>query len=369
MAHKVIISGGGTGGHVYPAIAIADALRAKDTAIDILFVGAEGKMEMERVPRAGYAIIGLPVAGFHRRLTLKNLSFPFKLLRSMRKAKSIIRDFAPAVAVGVGGYASGPVLRAASASGCNTIIQEQNSYPGLTNKILSRRASKICVAYEGMERFFPADKIVITGNPVRADIRDLTNKRAGGQAHFGLNPAKKTILVLGGSLGARTLNNAMRAAKELIAAQPDIQWLWQCGKLYFEEFKNSDVARLPNVHILQFIDQMDAAYAVADLIVSRAGAISISEICVAGRPAILVPSPNVAEDHQTKNALALVNKDAAQLVTDAGATEVLIAEALNLIQQPERLNILAQNAAALGKPHAADAIAGVIMAHLKQAAA
>lgn len=363
MAHKVIISGGGTGGHVYPAIAIADALRAKESTIDILFVGAEGKMEMERVPRAGYTIVGLPVVGFQRKLTLKNLAFPFKLMRSMRLAKRIVHDFSPEVAVGVGGYASGPVLKAAAANGCKTIIQEQNSYPGVTNKILSRSASKICVAYEDMARFFPTEKIVVTGNPVRSDINNLENKRNIACASFGLDPMKKTILVLGGSLGARTLNNAMHTAKDLIAENQEIQWLWQCGKLYYDEFKNSAVARLSNVHILQFIEKMDEAYAIADLVISRAGALSISEICIAAKPTILVPSPNVAEDHQTHNAMALVNKNAAQLVKDHDATEQLIVEALKLIDQPDQLKLLAKNAFTLAKPRAADEIADIIIAH------
>ena len=299
---KVIISGGGTGGHIFPAVAIADALRQKDPTIEILFVGAEGKMEMERVPKAGYNIVGLPVVGFQRRLTAKNiwnnLFFPFKLIRSLAKARKIIKDFQPDVVVGVGGYASGPILRVAMGMGVPGLIQEQNSYAGVTNKILAQKASKVCVAYDDMQRF-PVDKISNLGNPVRRDVWDNQATAADGRRFYGLDENKPTIVLIGGSLGAKSMNEAMRESASLASQHPDIQILWQCGKLYIDEFSNSETAKLSNVKITAFLERMDLAYAAADVALSRAGALSISELCLIGKPTILVPSPNVSEDHQT----------------------------------------------------------------------
>lgn len=369
MSYKIVISGGGTGGHIYPAIAIADALKAIDSAIQILFVGAEGKMEMEKIPRAGYDIIGLPISGFQRKFTYKNLLFPIRLLRSMMKARQIVNTFDPILAIGVGGYASGPLLRAAASKGRKTVIQEQNSYPGITNKILSRSADKICVAYDGMERFFPAEKIVLTGNPVRNDIRDLTNKRNLACANFGLAPEKKTILLIGGSLGARTLNRSMMLALSAIEEAQDIQWLWQCGKIYYDEYKDSQIAKLSNVKLLPFIEKMDEAYAVGDLVISRAGALSISEICVAAKASILVPSPNVAEDHQTKNAQALVIHQATRLIIDSDAPDQLVISAIALVREDQSLKSLGDNAGKIGRPDAARDIANVVISILNNSKA
>lgn len=352
-----MITGGGTGGHIFPAIAIADAIKKLHPEASFLFVGATGKMEMERVPKAGYAIEGLPVAGFQRSMSLKNLSFPFKLLKSLWRARSIVKRFQPDVVIGTGGYASGPIMRAAQRSGIPTLIQEQNSYAGVTNKILGRRARKICVAYDHMEQFFPADRIVFTGNPVRSDILHLEGKREEGIRHYNLDPNKKTLVVIGGSLGARTLNNAMRDNVEFFEQNPDIQVIWQCGKFYEYEYSAMETAKLPNVQCLAFIDRMDLLYATADVIVSRAGALSISELCLVGKPVILVPSPNVAEDHQTKNALALVEKGAARLVRDADAGEKLLQE-VNLILESEALAFsLGESIRQMGRPNAAEAIA------------
>lgn len=352
-----MITGGGTGGHIFPAIAIADAIKKLHPEASFLFVGATGKMEMERVPKAGYEIEGLPVAGFQRSMSLKNLSFPFKLLKSLWRARTIVKRFQPDVVIGTGGYASGPIMRAAQRSGIPTLIQEQNSYAGVTNKILGRRARKICVAYDHMEQFFPADRIVFTGNPVRSDILHLEGKREEGIRHYNLDPNKKTLVVIGGSLGARTLNNAMRDNVEFFEQNPDIQVIWQCGKFYEYEYSAMETAKLPNVQCLAFIDRMDLLYATADVIVSRAGALSISELCLVGKPVILVPSPNVAEDHQTKNALALVEKGAARLVRDADAGEKLLQE-VNLILESEALAFsLGESIRQMGRPNAAEAIA------------
>jgi len=309
---RVIISGGGTGGHIFPAIAIANALKNIDPEIEILFVGAKGKMEMEKVPAAGYKIIGLTVAGLQRKLTVRNLLFPFKLIAGMMQAKRVVKEFKPDVAVGVGGYASGPVLRVASNAGVPCLLQEQNSYPGITNKILAKKAKRICVAYSGMERFFPAEKIVMTGNPVRQDIMTKV-ERDEAFKHFGLNSSKKTILVVGGSLGARSVNDGILSGIKGI--DDDVQLLWQTGKFYFEEMK-SGAGDAERVKIQPFIKRMDMAYAVADVVISRAGALSVSELAVAGKPVIFIPSPNVAEDHQTKNAKVMVDDDAAIMVKD-----------------------------------------------------
>lgn len=362
---RILITGGGTGGHVFPAIAIADAIKRIQPDAEFLFVGANGKMEMERVPQAGYPIEGLNIAGFQRGFSLdslrRNLTFPFKLASSTLRAKRIVRQFMPDVVVGTGGYASGPVMRAAQRMGIPTVIQEQNSYAGVTNRLLAKNASRICVAYDHMEQYFPADKIVFTGNPVRQDILDLDNKHAQGLQHYGLSPDKKTIAVIGGSLGARTLNRAMADNTALFANRPDVQVLWQCGRFYEYEYSNSDTARLPNVQIRAFIDRMDLLYAAADLIISRAGALSISELCLVGKPVILVPSPNVAEDHQTKNALALVEKSAARLVRDAEAVEKMIPEALMLLEKEALMFSLGENIRHLGRPKAADNIAAVVL--------
>ncbi len=354
---KVMITGGGTGGHVFPAIAIADAIKKLRPETEFLFVGANGKMEMERVPKAGYPIVGLNVAGFQRSMSLKNLSFPFKLLSSLWKARKIVSAFKPDVVIGTGGYASGPVMRSAQRANIPTLIQEQNSYAGVTNKLLGKRAEKVCVAYDHMEAFFPADRIVFTGNPVRSDILNLEGKRAEGLQYYGLDPEKRTIVVIGGSLGARTLNNAMRDNVQFFEKYDGVQVLWQCGKFYEYEYSACETAKLPNVQIRAFIDRMDLLYAAADVLISRAGALSISELCLVGKPAILVPSPNVAEDHQTKNALALVEKGAARLVRDAEAVEKMMQEALLILESEALAFSLGESIRQLGRPNAANAIA------------
>ena len=313
---RVIISGGGTGGHIFPAVSIANAVKALRPDAKILFVGALGRMEMQRVPAAGYEIKGLPICGFDRKNLLKNFKVLYKIWKSQRMAKQIIKDFKPQVAVGVGGYASGPTLNKAAAMGVPCLIQEQNSYAGVTNKLLAKKAAKICVAYEGMERFFPADKIILTGNPVRQALLDTTITREEAIKTFGLDPAKKTILLVGGSLGARTINESVLQHLDLVK-DTDVQFIWQTGKYYSAEIaKRLEGQNIPNLVVTDFITDMGAAYKAADLVISRAGASSISEFCLIGKPVILVPSPNVAEDHQTKNALALANRDAAIYVKD-----------------------------------------------------
>lgn len=320
---RIIISGGGTGGHVFPAIAIADAIRQLRKDAEFLFIGANGRLEMQKVPAAGYPIEGLTISGFQRRLTWKNLSFPIKLIKSLMKARLIIKKFKPDLVIGVGGYASGPTLRMAASLKIPCLIQEQNSFPGLTNNLLAKRVQKICVAYEGMEKFFPAEKIVLTGNPIRKDLIRLTGKTEEGYNHFNLNKEKKTILVIGGSLGSRTINKAILNWIKKSKGKNDFQVLWQTGKNYYPEYRTSLASTQPKTVILPFIDRMDLAYSVADIIISRAGAIAISELCVVGKPVILIPSPNVAEDHQTKNAHALVEKKAALMVRDIEAIEKL----------------------------------------------
>lgn len=356
---RVIISGGGTGGHIFPAIAIANAVRGRWPQADILFVGAENRMEMERVPAAGYPIIGLPVAGFDRRNLFRNVSVAVKLFRSMKRARKIVDDFKPDIAVGVGGYASGPTLKAASAKGIPTLLQEQNSYAGVTNKMLAQRATTICVAYEGMEKFFPKEKIVLTGNPCRQDLVISKENREQGYAHFQLDPQKKTILMVGGSLGARTLNESIVAAFPTLREREDAQVIWQCGKYYYQELQQlyADGKIPPQVHLLDFVDRMDYAYAVADLVISRAGAGSISEFCLLEKPVILVPSPNVAEDHQTRNAQALVKKDAAVMVSDVLAPAVLFDVALSLVQNDDQLKSLSRHIARLAQRDSAQRIA------------
>ncbi len=358
---RIIISGGGTGGHVFPAIAIADALKKKEKFIEILFVGAKGKLEMEKVPRAGYPIKGLWISGFQRKLTLRNLSFPFKLASSMVNAWRIVRKFKPDAVVGVGGYASGPVLEVASRMGIPALIQEQNSYAGVTNRLLAQKVQKVCVAYEGMERFFPKDRIVMTGNPVRQDLVHIDHLRSEAHAHFGLEPDKKTLLVFGGSLGARTLNEMMAANDDLIKSHADTQVLWQVGKLYEAQFSSTATAALGQVQVLPFIDRMDLAYAMADVVVCRAGALTISELCLAGKAAVLIPSPNVAEDHQRKNALALVEKDAARMVLDQDAVAKGLREAFDLMDNAGSRNALGEEISRMAKPHAADQIAEEIL--------
>lgn len=358
---RFLLTGGGTGGHVFPAIAIADALRRLQPDAEFLFVGAKGRMEMERVPQAGYRIEGLNVAGFQRGMSLRslgrNLSFAFKLMGSSLKAKRLVRRFRPDVVIGTGGYASGPVMRAAQRLGIPTLIQEQNSYPGVTNRLLARRTASVCVAYDGMEQWFPAGKLHFTGNPVRQDILDLKGKNEEARTHFGLENNRKTILITGGSLGARTLNEAMREAEALLRRRTDVQVLWQSGRYYIDQFSNCATAKLPNVKIMPFIDRVDLAYAAADVIIARAGALTISELCLVGKPVVLVPSPNVAEDHQTKNALSLVEKGAARLVRDADAIEKMLPEAL-LVLDNEALGFgLSESIRPLGRPKAAETIA------------
>lgn len=340
---NIIISGGGTGGHIFPAISIANAIKEIEPETNILFVGALGKIEMEKVPAAGYEIIGLPVAGLQRKLTVKNVSFIFKLMSSLRKSKKIIKDFNPHVVVGVGGYASGPVLRSANRKGIPTLIQEQNSYAGITNKLLAKKAQKICVAYEGMEKYFPEEKIILTGNPVRQDLLRKIENKDEALKHFELEQNKKTILVIGGSLGARTINQSVIKDIEKIG-NSDFQLLWQTGKYYYDDAKKvAEDSKFKNIQVLDFIKRMDYAYAAADVIISRAGAGTISELCLVGKPVILVPSPNVAEDHQTKNAMALVNKNAAIMIKDIEAKEKLIATTLELINDEKLIKVLSEN--------------------------
>lgn len=349
MAIRVIISGGGTGGHIFPAISIANALKAMDPANEILFVGANGRMEMDKVPAAGYTIVGLDIQGINRKQLWKNMLLPFKLMKSLSKAKKVIRDFKPDVAVGVGGFASGPLLMMANKLGIPTVVQEQNSYAGVTNKKVGAKAAKICVAYEGMEQFFPADKILLTGNPIRRESVTIEGKRAEALDFFELDQHKKTILVLGGSLGARTLNESVVAALDSLS-KADVQVIWQCGSFYIDKLRVELEGKLPaNVKMMAFLQKMDYAYAAADLIISRAGAGTISELCVVGKPVILVPSPNVAEDHQTKNAMALVNRQAARLVKDVEAIKNLIPTALDLFKNEEQVLQLSENIKALGK--------------------
>ncbi len=363
---KVIVSGGGTGGHIFPAIAIANAIKEKYPDTKILFVGALGRMEMEKVPAAGYEIIGLPIMGLQRRLTLQNLKFPFKLLASMRKAKKIVKNFKPDVVVGVGGYASGPLLKAATKLGVPALVQEQNSYPGITNKLLASKVQKLCVAYDDMDRFFPKEKLMLTGNPVRQDIKNLEAKRARGIEHFGLDENKKIVLVVGGSLGARTINHAIDAGIEEIAKN-DIQLVWQTGKLYVDEAAKA-VANYgeEGIKTMPFISKMDYAYAVADVVVSRAGAMSVSELSIAAKPTIFVPLPSAAEDHQTKNAMALVNHKAALLVKDEEAQEKLIPTLIDLVKDEEEQQRIASNVAKLAFTNSANIIADEVIKLIKR---
>lgn len=354
---RIIISGGGTGGHIFPAVSIANAIKEQHPDAEILFVGAEGRMEMQRVPAAGYKIIGLPIAGFNRKNLLKNFSVLVKIIRSQLKARKIIKDFKPHVAVGVGGYASGPTLKMAGMMGIPTLIQEQNSYAGVTNKLLAKKACKICVAYEGMEHFFDKSKIILTGNPVRQGLLKPINREEALHS-FGLDPQKKTILIVGGSLGARTINNCVMKGLDKIK-QSEVQFIWQTGKFYINEANKAiqQAGELPMLYTTDFISDMATAYSAADLIISRAGAGSISEFCLLQKPVILVPSPNVAEDHQTKNALALVNKEAALYVRDAEAEDKLLDLAIQTVQQPEILEKLSTHIATLAFKNSANVIA------------
>ena len=359
MGHKairVIISGGGTGGHIFPALSIAGKLKEVNPDTEILFVGAQGRMEMEKVPAAGYEIIGLPVAGLQRKLTLSNFALPFKVIKSVNMAKRILREFKPDIAIGVGGYASAPLLWAAGRLGIPTLIQEQNGFAGLTNKIVGRKAKSICVAYENMERFFPADRIVFTGNPIRAEIGPSDARmKAEACGFYGLDPEKKHIFIVGGSLGSGTLNKAMmKWISDGCPGGSDVEVLWQCGKYYrksVDEFMAGVSA--PGVKHFDFIQRMDLAYAAADLVISRSGASSVSELCAAHKAVIFVPSPNVAEDHQTHNALALVNRYAAMMIKDAEASEKLMTTACRLLDEPTRIALLEKNIAALARTDAA----------------
>ena len=356
---RFVISGGGTGGHIFPAVAIAQTILRRLPDAEILFVGALGRMEMEKVPAAGFRIVGLPIVGIQRRLTWKNLLVPIRVLQSLWRARKILREFKPDVAIGVGGYASGPLLRAAGYLGIPTVIQEQNSYPGVTNRLLAAKASVICVAYDGLERYFPADKIVKTGNPVRRDVVDVNGKKAQACEHFQVNPNQPIILVIGGSLGARTINEAV--AKASIAWQQNgYQVIWQTGKGYYQQAK--DIAATNDaLHVHEFIREMDLAYSAADLVVSRAGAMSISELCLVAKPTLFVPSPNVSEDHQTKNAMALVYQGAALLVKDNDALGQLEQAVIDLLNQPHTLKSLATAMEACALPSSDERIVDEVL--------
>lgn len=359
--YKIIISGGGTGGHIFPAISIANTFRERYPDAEILFVGADNRMEMERVPAAGYKIVGLPVSGLDRSRPFNNFKVIARLLKSLRLAKKTIRAFQPDIAIGVGGYASGPTLWMASSAKVPVLIQEQNSYAGVTNKLLAKKAKTICVAYDGMEKFFPANRIVITGNPVRKDLEEAQGKREEALTFFGLSPEKKTILVVGGSLGARTINQSILAELDKIASS-DVQLIWQTGRFYYEDImKQLEPYKNSRIWCSDFVTRMDYAYEVADLVISRAGASSISELCLLKKPVILVPSPNVAEDHQTKNALALVEKDAALMVPDVNAKEQLVPMALNVVANQDRLDSMSKHIATLAQHNSADRIVDEII--------
>ncbi|MBQ8335507.1 MAG: undecaprenyldiphospho-muramoylpentapeptide beta-N-acetylglucosaminyltransferase [Tidjanibacter sp.] len=365
---RVILSGGGTGGHIYPAVATAEALvrQLGPEGVELLFVGAEGKMEMEKVPALGYKIVGLPVAGLQRKLTLSNLALPFKLLRSMIKARRTVRQFRPDVAIGFGGYASGPILKAAQKMGIPTVLQEQNSFAGVTNKLLAKRAEQICVAYEGMERFFPAERITLTGNPLRGSFGAEVD-HAEALAHFGLSADKPVILLVGGSLGSRTLNEAVKAHLERIVSEGKVQLIWQNGKYYDSEMAAFCEGKdMTGVWRGAFINRMDYAYEAASLVISRSGACSVSELCLVGKPTLFVPSPNVAEDHQTHNAMALVRKGAAEIVADREAVERVFAVAEHLVANPERLAELSRNIRTLAIDDSADRVAKIALDIVKE---
>jgi len=358
---NIVISGGGTGGHVFPAIAIADAIRALDSSAEILFVGAKGKIEMEKVPKAGYKIVGLDIMGFQRKLTLKNLLFPFKLVWSLMKAWQIVSSHKPDIAVGVGGYASGPILKVANILGIPTVLQEQNSYAGVTNRMLAKKASLVCVAYDGLDRFFPKEKIIFTGNPVRKDILDKNIAKDKAKSILDLQQNNQTVLIFGGSLGARTINDAVLTNAELLLQMDNVNLIWQVGKIYYDEYKNCLLANKKNIKILPFIEDMDVAYSAADIVICRAGALTISELALLGKAAILIPSPNVAEDHQTVNAMSLVNKNAAILVKDKEASKVLVENISSLLSDENKRKSLEENILYFGRPDAAIKIATEIL--------
>lgn len=359
---KFILSGGGTGGHIYPAIAIANELKLRFPDADFLFVGAKDKMEMQKVPQAGYKIEGLWIAGLQRKLTMQNLMFPLKLISSLAKARKIIKQFKPNVVIGTGGFASGPLLQMANSMNIPTLIQEQNSYPGITNKLLSKKANSICVAYENLERFFPKDKIVFTGNPVRQDLLNVETKRQEGISHFNLDANKKTLLILGGSLGARRINQLIAKELDFLLAS-GVQVFWQCGKLYYHDYKHFTDGKI--VQVLSFIDRMDLVYAAADFVISRAGASSVSELCLVGKPVIFIPSPNVAEDHQTKNAKAIVDKNGALLIKESELDEKFETVFKQLIQDENLQKSLSKNIKQLAKPNATKDIVEEIIKLIK----
>ena len=361
--YRIIISGGGTGGHIFPALSIADAIKSKHPNAKILFVGADNRMEMQRVPAAGYDIVGLPIAGFDRKHWWKNIRVLWLILKSQRMAKKVIKEFAPQVAVGVGGYASGPTLKMAASMNIPTLIQEQNSYAGVTNKILAKKAKMICVAYEGMERFFPHEKLKLTGNPVRQALLDMRTNRIAAMKEMNLDPEKRCVLIVGGSLGARSINESIVNNLDIIKANPDIQFVWQTGKLYYEEMveRAAKAGKPDNLTITDFVSNMANALSAANLVVSRAGAGSISEFALLGKAVILVPSPNVSEDHQTKNAMALVEKDAAIYVADAKANEELLKTAVETVRDDAKLATLEENIEKMAKPNAAQEIADEVL--------
>ncbi|MBN8640378.1 MAG: undecaprenyldiphospho-muramoylpentapeptide beta-N-acetylglucosaminyltransferase [Flavobacteriales bacterium] len=360
--HKFILSGGGTGGHIYPAIAIANELKLRFPDAEFLFVGAQDKMEMQKVPQAGYEIEGLWIAGIQRKLTLQNAMFPLKLISSLWKSKKILRRFKPDAVIGTGGFASGPLLQMANSMNIPTVIQEQNSHPGITNKMLSKKANVICVAYENLERFFPKEKIVFTGNPVRQDLLDVDSKRNEGISHFKLDATKKTLLVLGGSLGARRINQLIEKELDFLLAN-GIQIFWQCGKLYFEDYKKYNDKE--NVQVVAFIDRMDLIYAAADFVISRAGASSVSELCLVGKPTVFIPSPNVSEDHQTKNAKAIVDKKGAILLKESELDSTFQTVFSDLISNENKQKELSENIKSLAKPNATKDIVEQIIKLIK----
>lgn len=363
---KIIVSGGGTGGHIFPAVAIANAIKLLRPDTEFLFVGAQGKMEMEKVPAAGYKIEGLWISGLQRKLTLSNLMFPLKVISSLWKAKKILKTFKPSAAIGTGGFASGPMLQIAAGNGVPTLVQEQNSFPGITNKILAKRVDRICVAYEGMEKYFPKEKILMTGNPIRQDIQNLEGKKEKGRSTFGLNADKKVVLVIGGSLGAKTINESIHHCLETLEKN-NIQLVWQTGKGYYETAKQAvQKYEGKGIRAFDFIQKMDEAYAVADIVVSRAGASSVSELCLTKKPCILIPSPNVSEDHQTKNAMALVVKEAAVLVKDSEAREQLCDAMISLINDEDRAVKLAENIGKLAFEDSAMTIAKEVLSLIEK---
>ena len=361
---RIVFSGGGTGGHIFPAIAVAQEIQKRFPNVEILFVGADGKMEMTKVPKAGYPIKGLWISGFQRKLSIRNLLFPIKLLSSSISSYFILRRFKPDVVAGFGGYASGATLYVASLMGIPILIQEQNSFPGITNKLLASRAEKIAVAYDKAKKYFPIDKVVVTGNPIRSSLLEIAGRNKGVK-HFGLDPSKKTVLIIGGSLGARTLNIGMRNNLKAIESLSDIQFIWQCGSLYIDEYYRSETAQLEHVQIMAFIDDMNLAYATADIVVSRAGALSVSELCAQGKATILVPSPNVAEDHQTKNALALVEKNAALTIKDAEFSNEFISLVTQLVHDTGTMSRLENNISQLAMPRAVEHIADELLKLVK----